>query len=152
MREHVDAAIDKVIEDLNEKRQKLYIHADKIAKKIPKEAWFYKGEIIYGFMPMGGVGGNVKVISCVITDPGQIRLWNNSYKPSCSQGGIQVLVLGVEMRQPPPGFASDFNHRQWRIDRAKPGDKLTIYSFNPRGRGHPWKKQDWYDKHFKQEG
>jgi hypothetical protein len=151
MREHVDNAIDQMIEELNSKRETLLIHADKIAKKIPKNAWFHKGELIYGFIPMGGVGGKVKVVSAIIADPGQIKLWTSNFKPSCSQNDIQVHVLGVEIKDAPPGFDTVFNHRQWPVDRAKAGDKIRIYSYNPRARLHAWKKQDWYDKYFKKE-
>ena len=151
MREIVDSAINQVIDDLNAKRETLYAHADKIAKKIPQNAWFHKGELIYGFIPMGGTGGKIKVVSAIVADAGQIKLWTNNFKPSCSQNNIKVHILGVELKDAPPGFDTTFNHRQWNVDRAKAGDKITIYCYNPRARLHAWKKQDWYDKYFKQE-
>jgi hypothetical protein len=150
MRELVDTEIDRIIEELNVKREALYAHADKIEKKVSKDAWFKKGEIIYGFSPMAQ-HGKIKVISAIVSDPGKIQLWNNNFAPCCMQSGVCIHVLGVEVRDTPKDFESRFNYRQWSIDRAESGKKIT-FDYNPRGRVYPWKKQDWYDKHFKQEG
>lgn len=147
MRELIDNEIDALIESLNEKREALYTHADKINRTVSQNKWFKKGEIVYGFCPMASPG-RVKVVTGVIKEEGKICLWNNNFKPTCEQKDIKILVLGVDVKEL---SGLTFNHRQWAIDRAQVGQTINVWSYNPRGRVHPWKKQDWYDANFKKE-